>query len=241
MKKMHISFFLFAFALSGCMVSLRPADPVAVPAAPVAPAEVVEQDAAPEIVFNEPVYYPPPLVAGFTYDHWMYVPNGPFIDIVFIDHYGVRHVEPWRHAVARMTLAHLPEWHRSYHVPRRDLQLHNERLREYAIKHPGSVKHPPGPAIKATNLPVNKLGEAPVPTRQTAPAVKETRINQPAELVESKPTTVQQKPPAASKQPTTVQQKPTTASKQSTKVQEKKTPPAKKSTTPGKKSDSDKK
>lgn len=256
MKKMHISFLLVALALSGCMVSIRPDAPVGAPAdpvppppevveTPVAPVEVVEKEPAPEIVFYQPVYYPPPVVVGYRYDHWMYVPNGAFVDIVFIDHYGVRHVEPWRHAGVRMTLAHLPEWHRSYQVPRRALQIHNERLKEYAIKHPGSVKHPPGPAIKPTNLPVNKMGEPPVQTRHTPPPVKETKINSPGKPVEPKskraakePTTVPEKPTKEVKQGTTVQQKPAIASKQTKTVQQTPTTVPEKPTKAGKQSTS---
>jgi hypothetical protein len=230
MKKMHIGFLLFAFALPGCMVSIRPDAPVAVPApTPGLPVEVVEQEPAPEIVFNEPVYYPPPLVVRYTYDHWMYVVNGPFVDIVFIDHYRVRHVEHWRQGGARMTLAHLPEWHRSYHVPRRDLQIHNERLREYAIKHPGSVKHPPAPPITPAHLPVNKITEAPVQTRQTTPPVKDSRIKYPVKPVHPK-STAEKKPEKAGKPATTVQQK-QIAPKETATIQQKLATPSKEPTT----------
>lgn len=247
MKKIHIGFLLFAFALSGCMVSVRPDVPVA-PAAPPPPppevvetpmasVEVVEQEPAPEIVFNEPVYYPPPLVVRYTYDHWMYVVNGPFVDIVFIDHHGIRHVEHWRQGGARMTLAHLPEWHRSYHVPGGALQIHNERLREYAIRHPGSVRHPPAPAIRPTNLPVNKINEAPVQTRKAAPPVKDYRISHPAQPEPKtigevkKPATVEQKPITAAKPATTVQQKPSTVPKETGTLQQRPTTVSKAPTT----------
>jgi hypothetical protein len=248
MKKMHIGFLLFAFALPSCVVSIGPDAPLAVPApTPAPPLAVVEQEPAPEIVFNEPVYYPPPLVVRYRYDHWMYVVNGPFVDIVFVDYYGVRHVEHWHQGGARMTLAHLPEWHRFHRVPRKDLQIHKERLNEYAIRHPGSANHPPAPSIAPAHLPLNKSNEAPVETRQTAPPVKDSRIKYPVKPVDPKWTaekkpntagkpaatlqqkqiapketaTVQQKPAAPSKEPTTVQQKPATALKQPPNAREK--------------------
>ena len=170
MKKAPICILLLVFALFGCVIGVQPV-PVAAPVASATEAVAVEEP-VPEIAFNEPVYYPPPMMVGYPYDSWMYVPNGAFVDLVFIDSLGVRHVEPWHYAGVRMTSAHLPVWHQSYRVPRAALIQHNEKLREYAIKHPGVVKHPPGPALKPAVYHPNTPGNAPDKISLTKPATQ---------------------------------------------------------------------
>ena len=126
---------LVALFLQGCIV--------APPGAPV--------EEAPAIVYGQTYYMEPPVVVAYPYSHWMYMRSGPYVDVVFIDHAGVRHVERWAHNGVRVT-------------PVRAVVLHKEVYRKAVIEKrdpkkpttpgkPGPIVHKPEPAKAPAKVP----------------------------------------------------------------------------------------
>jgi hypothetical protein len=76
------------------------------------PAGDEEYDEYAEIAYEQ-VYYtePPPIIVGYPYRHWMYVRNGDFVDVIFVDYDGHQHIEHWNHG-GRMTYDRAAGWHR---------------------------------------------------------------------------------------------------------------------------------
>lgn len=95
----------------------------------------------PEVAYNEPQYYTPPVAVAYQYDYFMYVPNGVNVDIVFVDRYGHRHVEYWRGTDGRrMSMAHMHGWHRNYYRSHRAEMARHERVRAER-RGDGSARH----------------------------------------------------------------------------------------------------
>ena len=101
-----------------------------------APAVEQAQEVAPvpEPQFGVPVYYTAPIVVGYPYTSFMYVQEGGFVNLVFIDNYGVRHTEYWNQNGRRMTYGHFHEWHNNYRVPRSELSHRHIAERQKAYK-----------------------------------------------------------------------------------------------------------
>lgn len=148
---------LVACFLQGCIV--------APPGAPVdeAPGE--------RIVYGQTYYMEPPVVVAYPYSHWMYMRNGPYVDVVFIDHAGVRHVERWAHNGVRVTPVRAVVLHREVYRKTVVIEKRDPRKPPTPGK-PGPIVHKPEPAKAPAKVPAKMEPAKKEPTKKE-PAKKE--------------------------------------------------------------------
>ncbi len=165
MKSILVLFFIVAFG-SGCVVETVVRRDVYVPAP-------VEVEMVPEIIYEERVYYTPPILVTYPYDYFYYIRDGMYVNIVFVDRLGHRRIEHWNHGGARMTHTRISDWHRNYRVPRSALVQHQQRTRpaERAITphRPGAAHAAPPPAVQRPDTKTHTAPPAVQHPNPTAP------------------------------------------------------------------------
>jgi hypothetical protein len=122
---LFISIF-FCMTLAGCFTEMRLAGPVGPP--PDAQYADTDPAMAPEIVYGEPNFYDPPIVADVPYDYFVYERDGDFVNIVFIDSFGHRFPRHWNYGGHRMTYGGMHAWHQGYRTSRGSLARHNQKI-----------------------------------------------------------------------------------------------------------------
>jgi hypothetical protein len=110
--------FLFLTALS--MFACVPLEPGAY--GPYDPTWDASPDYYPPVVYQEPVYYPPPIPVSYPYKYYYYVPNGPYVDIVIIDSYGHKRVHQWHENGRRMRGDRFDDWQRHHKVHKKEYE-----------------------------------------------------------------------------------------------------------------------
>lgn len=168
MKNLFLASFviLSMFVFCSCVVPVRPG--------PGAYSD--EMVMAPEVVYEQPVFYPAPIVVGYPYDYFTYfmTPDG-FVDLVFVDRYGVHHTEHWMYGGARMTHAQIHGWHQGYRIRNSEFRNHHQRFERHSSKQPGVHGTKPGPKGPGHNQNVQKPAQNKPAPKQAPPPKKQPK------------------------------------------------------------------
>ncbi|MEI6126647.1 MAG: hypothetical protein WCQ99_08875 [Pseudomonadota bacterium] len=114
-------FFVLLFAATFCLQGCIVVQPRHYPAYP---------SGQETIVYEQPYYEAPPFAVVYPYRYWMYVPNGDYVDVVFVGHDGFRHSEPWHHNGDRMTHHNALNWHRDQYQQHRNMPAEKHKYQQ---------------------------------------------------------------------------------------------------------------